>query len=74
MVSKSRARSIAYPRQIAMYLCRQFLDMPFAAIGKKFDRDHSTVMHSVAQIEKMMQQNRDVQEEVENLKQIIREI
>ena len=73
LVGKSRARQITYPRQIAMYLCRQILDVPFNAIGEKFNRDHSTVLHAVKQVEEMMKQ-REVQEEIETLTQIIREI
>jgi chromosomal replication initiator protein len=74
MIGKSRERSVVYPRQIAMYMCRQLLDVPHGSIGKKFNRDHSTVMHAVTKIEDMMIENRDVQEEVESLKQIIKEL
>lgn len=74
LVGPKRARNIVYPRQIAIYLCRQLLDLPFNDIGKKFNRDHSTAMHSVTTVEEMMRGNRDVQEEIETLKQIIREL
>ena len=74
LIGPKRARNIVYPRQIAIYLCRQLLDIPFNDIGKKFNRDHSTAMHSVATVEEMMRDSREVQEEVETLKQIIREI
>ena len=50
------------------------LDLPFGDIGKKFNRDHSTAMHSVAQVEERMRNSREIQEEIETLKQIIREI
>lgn len=74
MVGPKRARGIVYPRQLAIYLCRQLLDLPFNDIGKKFNRDHSTAMHSVTTVEEMMKKNREVQEEIEALKQIIREL
>jgi len=74
MIGPKRARSIVYPRQIAIYLCRQLLDLPFNDIGKKFNRDHSTAMHSVTTVEEMMKKSREVQEEIEALKQIIREL
>lgn len=74
LIGPKRARNIVYPRQIAIYLCRQLLDLPFNDIGKKFNRDHSTAMHSVATVEDLMQKSRDVQEEVETLKRIIREL
>ena len=74
MIGPKRARSIVYPRQVAIYLCRQMLDLPFNDIGKKFNRDHSTAMHSVTTVEDMMKKSREVQEEIEALKQIIREL
>lgn len=74
LVGPKRARNIVYPRQIAIYLCRQLLDLPFNDIGKKFNRDHSTAMHSVATVEEMMRNSREVQEEIEALTQIIREL
>lgn len=74
LIGPKRARNIVYPRQIAIYLCRQLLDLPFNDIGKKFNRDHSTAMHSVTTVEEMMRESRDVQEEIETLKQLIREL
>lgn len=50
LLGKSQMREIAYPRQIAMYLCRDRLKLPFQKIGQIFARDHSTVMSSVKQI------------------------
>lgn len=45
--SKSRKRAVAFPRQMAMYLCRKHTEETLAEIGKVFNRDHSTVMHAV---------------------------
>ena len=73
MLSSKRSRDIAYPRQIAIFLCRQMLDVPFATIGKRFNRDHSTAMHSYTSIEKKINQSREVREEIENIKQMIME-
>lgn len=73
MLSSKRSRDIAYPRQIAIFLCRQMLDVPFATIGKRFNRDHSTAMHSYTAIEKKINQSREVREEIENIKQMILE-
>ncbi|TJW10240.1 chromosomal replication initiator protein DnaA [Parvibacter caecicola] len=73
MLSSKRSRDIAYPRQIAIFLCRQMLDVPFATIGKRFNRDHSTAMHSYTSIEKKINQSREVREEIENIKQMILE-
>lgn len=74
LIGKKRTRNIIYARQIAIYLCRQMLDLPFNDIGKKFNRDHSTVMYSVTNVEEKMKENRELREELETLKQIIREI
>lgn len=74
ITGNSRSRSIVYPRQIAMYLCRQLLDIPYASIGTKFNKDHSTVMHSVEKVENMLLNSRNIQEEVEILKKLIKEM
>lgn len=74
LVGKKRNRNIIYARQIAIYLCRQMLDLPFNDIGKKFNRDHSTVMYSVTNVEEKMKENRELREELETLRQLIREI
>ena len=52
---KSNAKTIAFPRQVAMYLCKELTDLSYPEIGKVFaDKHHSTVMYSVQQIKKMM--------------------
>lgn len=71
MVGPSRAREVMFPRQVAMYLCRVLLDRPYEEVGKKFDRDHTTVMHSVKKIEKLLLNDRNVQEEIEILRKAI---
>ena len=49
--SKKRTRSIAFPRQIAMYLCRELTDESLPQIGSDFGgRDHTTVMHACDKI------------------------
>jgi chromosomal replication initiator protein len=51
--SKRRTRSISYPRQIAMYLCRELTDMSLPKIGEEFGgRDHTTVIHAYDKISK----------------------
>ena len=52
ITGKSQSRECALPRQIAMYLFRQKLHLSYAAIGKYFSRDHSTVMSSIQLVEK----------------------
>lgn len=52
LLGKSQIREYVMPRQVAMYLCREKLKLPFQKIGELFGRDHSTVMSSVKQIQK----------------------
>lgn len=54
---KSQARECVTPRQLAMYLCRNRLKMPFMKIGDVFSRDHSTVMSAIKRIEEALQEN-----------------
>ncbi len=44
--AKKRTKSIVYPRQIAMYLCRELTDLSLPKIGEEFGRDHTTIMHA----------------------------
>ena len=47
LIGTKRSRNIAYARHVAIYLCRQMIDIPYNDIGKRFNRDHSTIMSSV---------------------------
>ncbi len=73
LASGNRSRNVAYARHVAMYLCRQMLDIPYNEIGKKFNRDHSTVMYSVEKVEKRIHGSRELQEELEIIIKNIRE-
>ncbi len=56
--SSKRSNDIAYPRQIAMFLCRDLANMPFTKIGDSFGkRDHTTVMHACSKIESEIRSN-----------------
>ena len=55
MKSKRRTRTLVVPRQVAMYLIKTSLDLPYTDIGSLFGgRDHSTVIHSVNKVEAEM--------------------
>lgn len=59
MSSKKKPREIAYPRQIAMYLCRKMTEEPLASIGSYFGgRDHTTVIHAFNKITEDMKGDR----------------
>jgi chromosomal replication initiator protein len=52
--SKSNAKQIAFPRQVAMYLCKQLTELSYPEIGRQFnDKHHSTVMYSVEKIDNL---------------------
>lgn len=56
LTSSKRTRNIAYPRQIAMYLCRKLTDLSLPKIGEKFGgRDHTTIIHGFDKISREMQ-------------------
>lgn len=57
LLGKSQSLDCSLPRQIAMYLCRQELKLPFQGIGQIFSRDHSTVMTSVKHIQKKVDES-----------------
>lgn len=70
--SKKRSSNISFPRQIAMYLCRNMTSESFPKIGTEFGgKDHSTVMHSVEKIEQEIKINPDLAKIIEKLKKDI---
>ncbi len=67
-----RSNDIAFPRQIAMYLCRSVANMSLPQIGKDFGkRDHTTVMHACNKIEKEIKDNSNTKLIVESVKNIL---
>lgn len=70
--SSKRSNDIAYPRQIAMYLCRDLANMPFTKIGDEFGkRDHTTVMHACSKIDSEIKSNSSTKAIVESVKNIL---
>jgi chromosomal replication initiator protein len=66
--SKSNARPIAYPRQVAMYMCKELTDLSYPEIGKIFNnKHHSTVMYSVDKIDQLIQDDQQVARTIEML-------
>ena len=64
MQSRSRKKAITFPRQVAMYLCRKHTQETLADIGKVFNRDHSTVLHSIKVVTGSTNKNISVNEQV----------
>ena len=69
--SKNRANSIAYPRQVAMYLCRNMLDCALGNIGSAFEKDHTTIMHGVKKIDEKIRTTESVKQDIENIKKML---
>lgn len=70
--SQKRNRNISFPRQIAMYLCRDIIGLSLPKIGDEFGgRDHTTVIHAIAKIEEDMKANHETKRTVEELKRNI---
>ena len=68
LTGERRSQAIVYPRQVAMYLCRELTDSSLPKIGKKFGgRDHTTVIHATSKIAKLIQQDRNVYNLVQEL-------
>jgi chromosomal replication initiator protein len=68
MKTKSNARPIAYPRQVAMYLCKTLTDLSYPEIGKLFNnKHHSTVIYSVEKIERLKEEDPTVANTIEML-------
>ena len=65
--SRSRRRVLTFPRQVAMYLCRKHTDDSLVDIGKEFNRDHSTVLHSIKVVTDLKNRNISVGEQVDLL-------
>lgn len=66
LMSKDRHKSVAFARQVAMYLCRQRLKCSFPELGRAFgNRDHTTVMSAVRRVEKMIEEDPQVNAHLE---------
>lgn len=72
LLSTKRSQEIVYPRQVVMYLCRTLTDVSLGVIGKKLGkRDHSTVLHGYEKIQKLVDKNPEVKNDIEELKKKI---
>ena len=72
MSSARRARAVARPRQVAMYLAKQLTSRSLPEIGRKFgNRDHTTVMHAVSRVSELMERDGTFAEDVELLRRLL---
>jgi len=67
---KSRQRPLVTARQVAMYVFRELTDLSYPAIARVFGgRDHTTVIHAVDKIQRLMKERKDVYDQVTDLTQ-----
>ncbi len=72
MLSQRRSRSLARPRQIAMYLSKQHTTNSLPDIGRKFaNRDHTTVIHAVKKIDELIRKDNEIRQSVNEIKKKI---
>mgnify|MGYP001445218703 CR=1 FL=1 len=72
MYSSRRARAVARPRQVAMYLSKQLTSRSLPEIGRKFGgRDHTTVMHAVRKVEELRVTDNSFAEDIELLRRML---
>jgi chromosomal replication initiator protein len=72
---KKRTQKIVYPRQLAMYICREMTDFSTTEIGEAFGgRDHTTVMHSIEKIHGLFITDPSLDSTIEGLKRSIKEL
>jgi len=64
VISRSRKQNLLRPRQIAIYLSRQYTDAPLQSIGKAFNRYHATALHSINCVERGIKQNSSIKKQV----------
>ena len=72
MDSSKRTKTLAHPRQIAMYLCRELTELSLPKIGENFgNRDHTTVIHAYEKISKELQNDENLRKSIAELKSSI---
>jgi chromosomal replication initiator protein len=72
VLSPSRRQPLVLCRQISMYLCRELTDLSLPKIGEQFQRDHTTVLHSVEKVKRILRSDRAVFDRVTQLTQDLR--
>jgi chromosomal replication initiator protein len=71
LISRRRSRHVVLPRQVAMYLSRRLLKASYPRIGELFGRDHSTVIHGVTAVERLIKGDDGLRATVDNLERTL---
>ncbi|MCF7855628.1 MAG: chromosomal replication initiator protein DnaA [Candidatus Pacebacteria bacterium] len=72
MTSKRRPHNIAFPRQVAMYLCRKLTDFSSPAIAESFNRNHATILHAANMVDKRIKKDMDFQHMIGKLERSLK--
>ncbi|WP_404450745.1 chromosomal replication initiator protein DnaA [Virgibacillus necropolis] len=74
-IAKKRTKSIAFPRQIAMYLSREMTDFSLPKIGEEFGgRDHTTVIHAHEKISRMLENDTTINQDIDEIKEELKNL
>ena len=72
MFSARRSKSVVIPRQIAMYLSKELTNLSYPEIGRNFGgKDHTTIIHASKKIDKLLNENSNISEDIRLLKSIL---
>ena len=69
LLGKKRKAQFAFPRQIAMYLCRDMINESYPQIATAFSRDHTTILHAYDKITKEIERNEETKNMISEIKQ-----
>lgn len=68
LLGKKRKAQFAFPRQIAMYLCRQVVGESYPQIAQAFNRDHTTILHAYEKISKEIEKDEEIKQLIDDIK------
>ena len=68
-LGKKRKAQFAFPRQVAMYLCRDMINESYPQIAAAFSRDHTTILHAYDKITKEIERNEETKNMISEIKQ-----
>jgi chromosomal replication initiator protein len=71
LITRGRKKEVVEPRQVAMYLLRDILEMSYPYIGEKFGRDHTTAIHAVEKINQEINKNHAFSQKMSLIKEVI---
>lgn len=71
ILARNRQAHVVWARQLAMFLCRSLLGMPYPAIGRAFKRDHSTAMSACRTVQNLAETDSDLREQVDFITTVI---